>query len=286
MNNLYNSVTSGIFIFTFFLAYTFFIDFRETQDEDLRMEENLKPIPDESTQDTHGTDTLSCFEPNPQPIKGAKRHSNRVINVGFAKCGSTSIFEAFGQMEGVEATHFLCTPGNQCCHCIQNAINRGDPPLKSCSNAHVFAQMECSDEQQCIFPQISYLDELYKENPSATLILPFRPMSDWIASVNRWRDFRDMMINVCEFPEYGFYKGMGKTDKELEDVFCNHVNHVRKFVKDHPTLYLVEFDIGADDVGEYLSRLIPGFEASFWGQYNANGPGDANPKSFLDNGDV
>lgn len=57
--------------------------------------------------------------------------------------------------------------------CMTRAIKDGNPPLISCGNFAAYTQMD-SESFSCNFPQISYLNEIYNEEPSAILLLPFR----------------------------------------------------------------------------------------------------------------
>jgi len=155
----------------------------------------------------------------------------KVINVGWPKIGSTR-------------------------SCMARAIKNNMPPLSTCGSYGAYTQMDMTEKEGCYFPQISYLNEIYDEEPSAILILPFRNISEWISSVSRYHDMRNRMINVCEFPEYSFALGMGAKDEELEDLYCQHVKHIRKFVAERPSLTLIEYSIGADGVGDYPTKWV------------------------------
>lgn len=221
-------------------------------------------------QDSRSTgEELSCYDPNPEPILGV-HDSKRIINVGLAKVGTTSLFVSLAQVPNRNATHFTCLNDGICGACIIEALKDGRPPLTSCANTWAYAQMEIVNPNVCYFPQVSSLEELYEENPTATFILPFRPVEDWINSLNKFYDFRHVIEMSCAFPEYDFPLGAAKEDSELERVYCEHVKHVRQFVKDHPSLSLLEYHIYDDTVGSYLEKYIPDFDPSYWGQYNIN----------------
>jgi len=74
-----------------------------------------------------------------------------------------------------------------------------------------------------------------------------------------WHGLKSRLAKFCVFPEYNFTidKGRNATDEEFEDLYCKHVQHVRKFVIEHPTLTLIEYSIGAENVGDYLASLLP-----------------------------
>ena len=236
-------------------------------------------------------ESLSCYEPNPRPIVGEYknwRNNNmnapKVLNMGFPKIGSTTLKGFLSQ--GVSRGKQLSTLGYNVSHwklhdenstehigsCMARAIKNNMPPLSTCGNYGAYTQMDESTASGCNFPQISYLDEIYYEEPSAIFILPFRNVSEWISSVSRYHDMRSRMTNVCEFPEYSFALGMGAKDGELEDLYCQHVKHIRKFVAERPSLTLVEYSIGAEGVGDYLAFLLPHMRlnGSHYGHMNIN----------------
>ena len=133
--------------------------------------------------------------------------------------------------------------------------------------------MDCIDNiKGCHFPHISYLKEIYEEEPSAIFILPFRNMTSWIRSINKWSNLRSRFTNLCTFPEYNFTIGIGRKDEEMEDLFCQHVKHVRNFVLEHPTLTLIEYLISEEGVGDYLASLLPHMKlnGSHYGHENVN----------------
>lgn len=223
--------------------------------------------------------TTSCHKPIPYPILGT-HDLTRVINVGMPKCGSTSLTRIF--TEAHEAfpggtSHWGCGPNGKCGLCIKNAIEKGKAPLASCGNFDAFMQMDLADNPLdiCVFPQIQYLDEIYKENPTATLILAFRNhVTKWVKSIANWKSrahgpFQDRIANLCEFPNIGFTKSMGGTEEDLIGLACNHVKQVRHFVHDHPTLSLVEIDIDDPNTGNYLATLFP-VNSEHWGNENKN----------------
>ena len=142
---------------------------------------------------------------------------------------------------------------------MQQAINKSLPPLASCGNYAAYTQMDGTGGGGCVFPQISYLNEIYDEDPSAVFLLPFRNVTDWIRSISNWNrpTLRQRMTDYCEFPEYNFTFGMGKEDGEMEDLYCKHVQLIRQFVSHRPNLTLVEYSIDGEGVGDYLASLLP-----------------------------
>jgi len=223
-----------------------------------------------------------CFRPLPNPILGEKKNDDdslatKIINVGFPKTGTTTLHQFLESSPILNSSHWRC--GTLfCANCIQSSISRGLPPLATCGNFAAYIQMDFIDffntknMSSCIFPQISYLKEIYEEAPTAIFILPFRNVTDWMRSTTRWRDMRRRMAEFCEFPEYNFTRGMANQDHEMENLYCRHVRRIRRFVAEHPRLTLLEYSINDDGVGDYLSSMIPQFHlnGSKYGHENRN----------------
>ena len=129
--------------------------------------------------------------------------------------------------------------------------------------------MDYTNNDPCVYPQISLLEELYNENPNATFILPFRNVTGWIKSVTNWPTLRLRLNDLCDFTEVGIEPKTLMEDKNMAALYCNHVKHVRQFVHDHPSLTLIEFSIEDQNAGDILERYF-GVKASNWGQANAN----------------
>jgi len=215
----------------------------------------------------------NCLEPLQKPIIGTHDLS-RILNVGMPKCGSNSLQVFFE--EDFKTKHFKsCGKGNSYCgYCIQNYVQKKMPPLANCGNYTVLTQMDRPGEDNCVFPQISYLKELYQEAPNATWILPFRNATGWIRSVNNWSNLRYRFAMSCDFSKYGINKGdlkkiNDKDDKNMVSLLCNHVKHIRKFVYYHPSLTLIEFSIEDPNAGNILATYFP-VNASRWGKMNVN----------------
>ncbi len=121
---------------------------------------------------------------------------------------------------------------------------------------------------KCVYPQVHYLNALYNEAPDATWLLPFRNVTSWIGSITRWKNIRTHISNYCDFKRLGFQRQNKNPDEDFVRLYCNHVKHIRDFVKEHPSLSLVEFSIEDPYAGEYLAGIFPGVNATFWGQAN------------------
>mmetsp|Transcript_27180 Transcript_27180/g.33579 ORF Transcript_27180/g.33579 Transcript_27180/m.33579 type:complete len:412 (+) Transcript_27180:88-1323(+) len=209
-----------------------------------------------------------CLKPLQEPIMGTHDLS-RIINVGMPKCGSTSLMTFF--KEDFYSRHLHCGRKGFCGPCMRKSIQANKPILASCGNFTVWTQMDF-ETNECIFPQISYLKEIYQEAPNATFILPFRDVAGWMNSLNAWapqnHTIRKRIGKMCKFPELGIKQGDLLEDATMIEFLCNHVKHIRQFVHDHPSLTLIEFSIEDSSAGNFLASLFH-VDASRWGKQNA-----------------
>ena len=142
--------------------------------------------------------------------------------------------------------------------------------FQRCGNFNVFGQMD-QHMSGCTYPQIELLDRLHKDAPHATWLMPLRNVSEWLGSVNRWNNLRDR-FGFCNFHPHldfeGGNRGDEKNDQKMMALYCNHVQQIRQFVVDHPTLSLVEFRIEDNKTGSFLEDFFP-VDPEHWGQHNA-----------------
>lgn len=111
------------------------------------------------------------------------------------------------------------------------------------------------------------LKELYSEAPDAVFLLPFRNVTAWMQSLRKWNRIYINMVG-CELPKF---PANSWNPNHFIDFYCDHVQTIRKFVYDHPTLTLIEFELNAD-VGEHLSSILEGIDPSEWKRLNHGPP--------------
>jgi hypothetical protein len=186
------------------------------------------------------------------PEYGAK--SAGLVFIGPVLCG------------GKKSTHYHC--GKQLCsHCISQSVLSGLPPFKKCGDFDVYCQMD----DGIYFPQIDHLLQIHQSYMNATFILTFRDMESWFRSVTNYlvwgrKPLIEMMMdsNIGGLPA-----GKGNSSQELSELFCTHVERVRKFVQEHPSHSLIEVDIENDDTGYFMEEIF-GINQECWGHANAN----------------
>ena len=191
------------------------------------------------------TKTLpSCLVPNTKNtqalVDSGETIQLPVLNLGMPKCGSSTL-KTFFKCAGLKATHL------QDGLCMKDALKQGLPPLQGCKfskKAQAILQMDSNHPNHCCFPQISFLDEIHREQPNATFVMNFRPVNDWIQSARNWNGMVNRWATCLDkIPGLQARSGKRLADKDLQNWLCGHVKHVREFVKQHPTHTLIELDL-------------------------------------------
>ena len=185
-----------------------------------------------------------------------------VLVVGMPKTG-TSTVHAFFNKSGYRSSHFKC--GKYFCGlCFKVAVKNSKPPLRSCGDFEVYAQMDIENWNQCHFPQITNLDQLHEEAPNATFVLTKRNMTHWVTSVQNWGGGGRTMAQRLAKCKAG-PKSSSSTD--LVEWHEAHMERIRAFVTEHPTHTLVEIDIEDPKTGSKMAHLF-GSNPKNWGHEN------------------
>ena len=209
-----------------------------------------------------------------------------ILNVGFPKIGSTTLWNFFN-CAGISASHNgKRKQGEE----ILQLVDQGVPnvldiissePNGMRQDAHM--QLD-TNRHKCAFPQIQVLDEFHREFPNATFVLNFRPVLDWIKSGRlhraprnpmavRWRHCENIPGLLCNKASQ---KGSFLYPKDYCDDFglarwwCSHVKHIRSFVKQYPSHDLIELDLYHPSESSSILAELFQTNASCWGHANQN----------------
>lgn len=214
-----------------------------------------------------------------------------LLNVGLPKSGSTSL-SAFlmcampGRRDWV--AHQMCkrtATGFRvpCGTCIMRNIKGRMPPLQGCGEYSAITQLDWTpyhDPQDCIFPQVSYLEMLTDAYPDAVFTLPLRSSQSWASSVGRWNPkpedptvIFEQRMRRCNLP----YLPVG-SNRSLAEMYELHTAYIRGFFRNRPHLKLVEFDIASQSAGVVLATAlgISKSKGECWARHNV-GPSPGGP---------
>jgi len=254
----------------------------------------------------------SCLLPNKNKTSALVRHVLQkasstsapllplpVMNLGLPKCGSTTLFEFFDCV-GLQTSHWATNTPYFEGLCMRDAVNAGLPPIQTCGpRTDAFMQfdveipfgfaswwkggnnfMSIKQRDDCFFPQLSLLDEIHAENPNVTFVMNFRPIHDWIKSVEGWANNMLQRFQACHLPNLP--RGHPNTDAvrnnkdalvaTMAHFVCSHVQHVRNFVEAYPSHALIELDLyDMDHSRSVMSALFPSSKknsSECWGHGN------------------
>lgn len=213
---------------------------------------------------------LFPFLPLPKPV----------LIVGMPKAG-TSTLHSFFRKSGYRSSHYFCGSGKTiserfCGFCIREAIMNLQPPLQTCGNFDVWAQLDATYNpglglKECYFPQIFSMETIHVEASNATIILNRRDLNRWVESVRNWKNLHNRLKKCDGGPKSG-------STEDLKEWHMNHISAIRDFVWRHPSHALVEVDIEDPTAGERMALLFQTNE-KHWGHSNANPRNSSVPKT-------
>jgi hypothetical protein len=199
-------------------------------------------------------------------------HENFVIQIGFNKCGTRSLYRFFLD-NGIPAIHYQhgengekVKPGLIGLQMMQN-ITTGHRAFEGVENFRFYSDMT-TPMFTGLFEGHFFFQYLHQSYPDAIFILNTRNLDDWIESrVNHGGD------QVLRFREH-----FGLTsDDEVLDLWRRqwdrHHEAVRAYFKNRPD-QLIEFDIDRDD-GAKLAQALAGnyaLDSDRWGHYGRTTP--------------
>ena len=209
-----------------------------------------------------------------------------IINVGLSKCGSSSLYHFFKCLDDINDNNggLKYNPThNREGGCIATAVQNGYPPISGCDqiprDVNALLEMNIQEpkknggskpkqDHQCWYPQISFLDEIHHEYPTATFILIFRRIHDWIRSVYSWSDLVQRLTS-CRYNIPGLMikersggtssSRMSSSRLSYQDsgyFYCIHVQHIRRFVQQYPSHKLIELDLYDNNQTSYLLSTL------------------------------
>jgi hypothetical protein len=138
------------------------------------------------------------------------------------------------------------------------------------------------------YPQIQLLDEMHTEQPNSIFVLPFRPIQDWIRSVQHWGKTKgNFMSRIARFDIPGLEvtneqrirrnetmklsKQIIHDDIHLVRWWCGHVLHMREYVQqsqNYPSHKLIEIDLYDSKTTSQVLGDIFNVRQNCWGHCN------------------
>lgn len=181
--------------------------------------------------------------------KGTVFSVNKIFQIGFNRCATTSLFEFFNKNK-VPSYHFWGSKRRKLAKIMKRNFLNGAPILSSTDDKVFFSDMEDYIPQR-LFAYSEYYQLMDKDYPDSRFILNVRDVNDWIES--RARLHRGKVIDGEKK-----HSNVDK-DEEVFDIWKNHyyshIKNVKSYFKGRASDLLV-FDIDSDPI----SKLIEFFK--------------------------
>lgn len=224
-----------------------------------------------------------------------------IINVGYPKAGTSSIFSFF-QQQGFRSQHWYCCRGQAdpqrggpflMADCIMenlkaNYTSHNRTLLHDCGDFEVYGEINgprCDEQKGCFLedgtvdsknpgpriflPQHFNIQQLHDSFPNSTWILNTRSVGDWIESVMKWGDLQHQFAN--EYYAQREIDRLPRNETEmrwfLKTIYLKHNELIRGFAVRHPGLAFVEVNITDLDAGKVLGDAF-GLDPSRWTKRN------------------
>jgi len=190
-------------------------------------------------------------------IAPLEKNFNKIFQIGFNKCGTTSLHNFF-KANMLRSVHW---DGGRLAKTIKHNFETGQDILTGYQQYDCYTDMENATND--IFAYVSYFKEFDRQYPNSKFILNIRPLDKWIAS--RLKHGRCTYVKIYEENfemEADAVVEMWKADWE------KHTQAVIDYFKDRPDDLLI-FDIESESskLIRFMSKLVA-LKNSDFGQFN------------------
>jgi hypothetical protein len=188
-------------------------------------------------------------------FKNRKHNFNKIFQIGFNKCGTTSLFKYF-EFANIKCIHH--DSGKLADTMIHNFENN-KPLLKNYEDYIFFSDME----NMPFYPHIEHYKLLDKQYPNSKFILNIRKKQDWLKSRQNHGSGKYIKKSMKTY-NLNKEKVIEKWSKEWD----NHLKDIKEYFKKRPNDLLI-YDIDNDTsrkIDDFLPTLT--FKNKTLGTYN------------------
>lgn len=182
--------------------------------------------------------------------------------IGFPKCGTTTIHEACTKSD-LRSAHWR-VPGGYCGQLIYERYLSGQDPLIDFKDYDVITQADvCRPAQGLNFwPNLdpAVLLAIRRYHPECCFILNVRDTDKLIASITRWYNLRQFIIDS---DIVGLPAGYGDKDEHLRNWIEGHYRTCRSIFGNDGNF--VELPITEDDSSRQILEKALGVAIEWWG---------------------
>jgi hypothetical protein len=183
--------------------------------------------------------------PKKKDIVTEERNFNKIFQIGFNKCGTTSIHEFF-KKNGLNSVHW---DRGYLARTIKSSIEKNRDILFGYDKYDCFTDME--DTLNDIFIYTKYYKELDKQYPNSKFILNLRPLDKWLRSRESHAGGKYIEI---------YMKNWNITRNEVIERWIRewneHIESIKDYFKDRPNdLLIFDIESESDTFVSYIETL-------------------------------
>lgn len=199
--------------------------------------------------------------PKKKDLVAESRKFNKIFQIGFNKCGTTSIHKFFKE-NGLSSIHW---DRGYLARTIKSNVDAKRDILFGYDKWDCFTDME--DVSKDIFVYTQYFKELDRQYPNSKFMLNIRPVEKWLKS--RENHGRGTYIEI-------YMKNWGMTHEEVIKRWMRgwneHISTVKEYFKNRPNdLCVFDIETESDKFVEYMDSLME-LKTKEFGQYNITTP--------------
>lgn len=178
---------------------------------------------------------------------------NKIFQIGFNKCGTTSLNDFFNK-NGISSVHYKHC-GKEIALIMMNNLIKGSKMLDGLEKYDAFTDMESVENN--IFIYLTHYKELDRQYPNSKFILNTRNIDDWITS----------RINHSGYL-LQFQKNLSLTEEEVIDYWkkswYKHLADVKDYFHDRPNdLLIFDIETESDKLFSFMETLCDIKERKF-----------------------
>jgi hypothetical protein len=148
--------------------------------------------------------------------------------------------------------------------CMKWNAKAGRPFLDGCGDYNVWTDTGFisipKPRPVCYYPAIEGLEEWIKSYPNSTIILITRNIDSWVRSISRWSG-GSLVKRWDRCNLTGF---VGRESTELAQFYKWHLELIRDFARNHPSITYIEAQIENPNIASILHAKT-GIPSSCWG---------------------
>lgn len=172
----------------------------------------------------------------------------KIFQIGFNKCGTTSIHNLFKKHCSKKYSCIHWDSGNLAITIKNNVINKDQNILGRYEKFDVITDMEYVSGENIVLAYQDYFSDLDKCYPESIFILNIRPIENWIRS--RLEHETNNVSYALRYQKYFRLKNLDEVVLNWIENYYRHINNVTKYFE-NKNESLIIFDIEKDSFDKF-----------------------------------